>query len=239
MQGADGSAAMQGGWMKYAVLAVMLLSMTAMSTTLIGLTAFAGGACATEPPGLNAFHARLHWSQPAKVESPDHVWELAVHPIYHDGGNHSPVVVRKHGGKRANVILTLERSADIYWSGRSRLLVIDHPITVPRRILLFRLESTGAATRLRRTSDLDADIRDRALRALGRAENVAFYIPTFGSWTGSRLVLRVGGTFVYNNVDSRMTPYCYRFTVDSRTGKVEGMAKESALEHSTKCQIFP
>jgi len=118
-------------------------------------------------------------------------------------------------------------------------LIIDHPVTIPRRVLLFRLESTGAVTRLRATPELDADIRDRVLCALGRTEEVAFYIPTFGSWTGSRLVLRLGGTVVYKKTAPSMTGYCYRLTVDSRTAKVESMAKESAGDQSTKCQLFP
>jgi hypothetical protein len=211
----------------------------AQSTILaISLVALAGDARASELSGTTAFHARLHWSEPTKVESPDHQWELAVQPIYHDGGNHSPVVVRKRGGGMANAVLTLERNADVYWGGQDRLLIVDHPITVPRRLLLFRLGPTGVVTRLRGTPDLNADIRDRGLRALGQTKVVAFYIPTFASWTGSRLILRLGGTFVDNPTNSPMTPYCFRFTIDSRTAKVESMAKESAREHSTKCQIF-
>jgi hypothetical protein len=57
------------------------------------LTALSGGAGASEPPDP-AFVAYLHWSRPTKLESPDHAWELRVLPIYRDGGNHSPVVVR-------------------------------------------------------------------------------------------------------------------------------------------------
>ena len=201
----------------------------------IGLAPRAGEARPPEPPATTASHAYLHWSAPQRVVSPDHAWELAVVPIYTGGGNHSPVVVRKRGGGRAHVVITLERSAEMYWGGRRRLLIIDHPITMQRRILLFRLGSTGDVTRLRATPDLDADIRARLLAAQTRPE--AFYIPTFGSWTGSRLVLRLGGTVV--NRDTTMSPYCYRVTIDSRTAKVKGMAKESARDHDTKCRMFP
>ncbi|HEY0381482.1 MAG TPA: hypothetical protein VGC72_04735 [Candidatus Elarobacter sp.] len=137
------------------------------------------------------------------------------------------------------MVLNLERDANAYWGGENRLLIIDHPITIPRRVLLFRLGSTGAVTRIRATPDLDADIRTRVLRELGRTAAVAFYIPTFGSWTGSRLELRLGGTVVYKKTAPSMTLYCYRFTVNSRTAKVEGMAKEPVREDNTKCQIFP
>src|ERR1700681_39603 len=220
----------------------------------ISLAALASDARASEPPGTPspdtmrrlarlraevASHAYLHWSEPKKIVSPDHVWELTVFPVYTSAENGSPVVVRKRDGGRANVVLILQRDANIYWGGRSRLLILDHPITVPRRVLLFRLGSTGAVTRLRATPDLDADIRDRVLRALGRKKIVAFYIPTFGSWTGSRLALRLGGTVVYNTTSSPMTPYCYRITVNSRPAQVESLAKEPAREHSTKCQLFP
>ena len=220
---------------------VLCVNWIAHSTILaISLAALTGDACASESPGTNAFHSRLHWSEPKKIVSPDHVWELAVFPVYDNGGNRTPVVVRKLGGGRANVVLTLERNANIYWGSESRLLILDHGITNPPRILLFRLGSTGDVTRLRRTTpDLDADIRGRLLGALGRSEAVPFYVPTFGSWTGSRLVLRLGGTVVYKTTAPSMSPYCYRVTLDSRTAKVESMAKESAREHSTKCQFFP
>ena len=203
----------------------------------MSLAALAGDVWASEPSRSDAFPAYLHWSAPKKSVSPDHAWELAVFPIYRDGGNHSPVVVRKRRGGRANLVLTLQRDANFYWGSGSRLLIIDDPITTPRSILLFRLGSTGAVTRLRPTPDLDADIRARVLGALGRTKAVVFYIPTFGSWTGSQLVLRLGGTFVHGTTGP-MTSYCYRVTVDSRTAKVESMAKEPAGEHS-KCQIFP
>ncbi len=203
----------------------------------ISLAALARDARASEPSGTDAFHSYLHWCEPKKIVSPNRGWELAVFP--HCSGDSSPVVVRKRGGGRANVVLNLERDARVYWGGGSRLLIIDHPVNIPRRVLLFRLGSTGAVTRLRATPDLDADIRARVLRALGRTEAVAFYIPTFGSWTSSRLVLRLGGTVVYKKTAPSMAPYCYRVTVDSRTAKVESMAKEPAREHNTKCQLFP
>ncbi len=205
----------------------------------VSLAGLAGDARAAEPPGANAFHATLHWSEPRNIVSPDDGWELAVRPIYNARRNGSPVVVRKRGGGRPNVVLILERNANIYWGSDRRLLIVDHPITVPRRVLLYRLGSTGAVTRLRATPDLDTDIRDRVLRALGRTKVVAFYIPTFASWTGSRLVLRLGGTVVDNTTSSPMTPYCYRIIVNSRTAKVESMAKESWREHGTTCRIFP
>jgi hypothetical protein len=222
---------------------------------VISLAALASDARASEPPGtpspetmrrlagqraVVAFHARLHWSEPKKIVSPDHAWELTVFPIYTGDGNHSPVVVRKRDGGRANVVLILERSANIYWGSDSRLLILDHGITNPPRILLFRLGSTGNVTRLRAVApDLDADIRGRLLRALGRKAVVAFYVPTFGSWTGSRLVLRLGGTVVYKPADSPMYPYCYRVILNSRTARVENMTKEPARDESTKCQLFP
>ena len=137
------------------------------------------------------------------------------------------------------MVLNLERDANAYWGGDNRLLIIDHPITMQRRVLLFRLGSTGAVTRLRATPDLDADIYARVLRTVGRTKVVVFYIPTFGSWTGSRLELRLGGTVAYNRTNSPMFPYCYRFTVNSRTAEVESMVKEWTGEHSTTCQFFP
>lgn len=96
---------------------------------------------------------------------------------------------------------------------------------------------TGDVTRLRAMPDLDADIRHRLLAVLGRSEAVPSYIPRFGSWTGSRLVLRLGGMVVYRALST--VPYCYRVTVDSHTAKMESMAKESARDGRTKCQIFP
>lgn len=203
-----------------------------------GLAALVGGACASEPPDP-AFPAYLHWSRPTKTESPNHAWELRVFPGVRDGANHSAVVVRKRGGGRAINVLTLERDANVYWGDESRLLILDHPITIPRRILLFRLGSAGSVTRIRATPDLDADIRDRVLRALGRTADVAFYIPTFASWTGSRLVLRVGGTVIYKKTAPPMIAYCYRFTVNSRTAIVEGMTTEPTGEHSKTCQFYP
>jgi hypothetical protein len=208
--------------------------------TILAISLAAVDARGSGPPDTNAFHARLHWSEPTKIVSPDHVWELAVLPVYDAKVNSSPVVVRKRGGGKANVVLKLERNANIYWGSESRLLILDHGITNPPRILLFQLGLAGDVTRLRRTApDLDADIRGRLLRALGRTEAVPFYVPTFASWTGSRLVLGVGGTVVYKTTAPSMAPYCYRVTLDSRTAKVESMVKESAREHSTKCRIFP
>jgi hypothetical protein len=212
----------------------------ALSTLLaIGSAPHASDARPPKPIPTTASHAYLHWSAPKKVVSPDQAWELEVIPIYTGDGNHSPVVVRKRAGGRANDVLTLQRDAHMYWGGRRRLLIIDHPITVPRRILLFRLGSTGDVTRLRATPDLDADIRARVIRALGRTEEIVFYIPTFGSWTDARLVLRVGGTAVYRKTAPSMTPYCYRITVNSRTAKVESMTQEPQRDDRTTCQNYP
>jgi hypothetical protein len=215
--------------------ALLIVDLTILA---ISLAALAGDARASEPPGTNAFHARLHWSAPTKIVSPDLAWELAVFPAYDASENSSPVVVRKRGGGRANVVLDLERNANIYWGSESRLLILDHGITNPPRILLFRLGATGDVTRIRTTPDLDADIRGRLLGTLGRSEAVPFYVPTLESWTGSRLVLMLGGTVVYRTTAPSMVPYCYRVTLDSRTAKVESMAKESARYGATKCQVF-
>ena len=212
----------------------------ALATVLaFSLTPLAGDARPPEPIPTTASHAYLHWSAPQRVVSPDQAWELTVIPIYTGDGNHSPVVVRKRDGGRANDVLTLQRDAQMYWGDGRRLLIIDHPITIPRRILLFRLGSTGDVTRLRAAPDLDADIRARVIRALGRTEEIVFYIPTFGSWTGSRLVLRVGGTAVYRKTAPSMTPYCYRIIVNSRTAKVENMAQEPQRNDRTTCQNYP
>ena len=72
-------------------------------------------------------------------------------PIYNASQNRTPVVVRKRGGGKPNLVLTLRRSADIYWGGARSLLIIDHPVANTSDLLLFRLEPTGDVRRLRTT----------------------------------------------------------------------------------------
>jgi hypothetical protein len=205
----------------------------------MSITTLAAESRAAEPLRANAVHARLHWSEPTRVVSPDKTWELGVFPVYNASQNRTPVVVRKRGGGRPNVVLTLRRGADIYWGGADRLLIIDRPTADDSRILLFRLGSAGDITQLQTAPDLGAGIRDRLVAALGRSEAVPFYLATFGSWRGSRLELMLGGTVVYRRSAPAMSPYCYRVTVDSRNARVESLAKETARDDSTKCAIFP
>jgi hypothetical protein len=205
----------------------------------MSIATLAAESRAAEPLGTNVVHAPLHWSTPTRAVSPDKKWELSVFPVYNAGQNRTPVVVRKRGGGRANVVLTMRRGADVYWGGADRLLIIDRPTADDSRILLFRLGSAGDVTQLQNAPDLAAGIRGRLLSALGRSEAVPFYLATFGSWRGSRLELMLGGTVVYRRSAPAMSPYCYRVTVDSRNAKVESIAKETVRDDSRKCAIFP
>jgi hypothetical protein len=212
-----------------------------MAGTVLAMSFVAPGTelRANEPLGANAVHARLQWSEPKRTVSPDQGWELGVFPAHNAIENRTPVVVRKRGGGRANVVLALRRAADIYWGGADKLLIIDRPTADDSRILLFQLGSAGGVTRLGTVPDLAATIRGRLLSALGRAEAVPFYLATFRSWRGSRLELMIGGTVVYRSSAPAMSPYCYRVTIDSHNADVESIAKETVRDDSTKCAIFP
>ena len=182
----------------------------------------------------------LNVGERSRLASPDGVWQLAVSPAYpmSDRGG-TPVVVRRRGASKANVLLVLHRDAFVYW-GRNRLLIVDAPYADYTRVHLFQLQPTGRVTPLAGKPDLDTSIGDRFKATLRRADQIVFYYPWVASWTGSRLLLTLGVTTVQGSTGP-MTPHCYRITVDSRTGAITGMEKGRLLDggDDTACKLSP
>lgn len=189
--------------------------------------------------GADQVH-HLNLGERTKLVSPDGRWELAVSPSHPISESGTPVIVRRRGASKANIVLTLRRDAFAYWHNGNRLLIVDAPVADYTTLHLFRLEAMGRVTPLPTKPDLDTSIRDRFQATLRRPDQIVFYYPWVASWTGSRLLITLGTTTVHGNTGP-MTPYCYRVTVDSRTGSITGMEKGRLLDggDDTECHLSP
>lgn len=208
---------------------------------LVGLsllfTATSWGQCS----GPARTHANLQWSEAAKVTSPDHVWEVEVHPILDADENRSPVTIRKCGESRSRPLFTLQRSAEVFWSPDSKdVLVVNQPLSGTNKLLFFTVSGSPAQTSEPASNNLDNTVAEALSERLGKDRHLQFYLPTLVSWKDSSMLLAVGGeTYVGNS--GPLDTYCYGLRINSSTLRVQGVLSEKELKASIghSCQVSP
>jgi len=181
-------------------------------------------------------HATLQWSEAAKVISPDHLWEIDVHPVLNTDENRSPVTISKCGESKSWPLFTLQRSAEVFWSPDSKhVLVVDQPLSGTNKLLIVSTGVEGGAP-----DGLDKTVNETLAERLGREKHAQFFLPKFVSWKGDNLLLAVGGA-AYGAGDGPLIPYCYGVKISSSTLHVESILSEKELKTSTghSCQVSP
>ncbi|MBB6144703.1 hypothetical protein HNQ77_002659 [Silvibacterium bohemicum] len=213
--------------MKYLILIILSLLLT--------------GTSRAQCSGPVRTHANLHWSEEAKVSSPDRVWEVKVHPVLDADENRSPVTIRKCGESKSWPLFTLQRSAEVFWSPDSKhVLVVNQPLSGTNRLLLFPVPGSPAQTSEPASDDLDKTVTETLAERLGKGKHVQFYLPTLVSWRDSSMLLAVGGE-TYLGDSGPLDTYCYGLRINSSTLHVESVLSERELKASTghACHVSP
>ncbi len=211
------------------------MSIIAFASAILATAASPSG-CA----GTLAEHGHIQWSEPTTVVSPDHTWELTVHPLLHSDENQSSVTLKRCGGTTEQPAMVLKRSAEFYWGGKDNLLIIDEPVADAYRVRFFDLSGNRNIKEYGEAAGVDGQIRKKLSEDFGKSASVQFYLPKVASWKGSKIVLSIGGA-ISSNSDGPMTPYCYSAVVNSQSGRVESLTRvaKPLTASGATCQIFP
>jgi hypothetical protein len=205
-----------------------------------GLALLLCGTVSAQCLGESRPHGHVHWSEPTRIVAPNRSWQVEVRPVYDADENRTPVILVKCGESRSWPLLTLRRSADVYWSADSRhLFVVDHPLSGTNQLLLFSVPGLAAGAQEPPPDVLDKIVNDTLLDRLGKGAHVQSYLPTLVSWTNNDLLLAVGGAF-YTQAVGPLTRYCYGLRIDIGTLRLEQVLSEKDLKSSTgqTCRIL-
>jgi len=186
-------------------------------------------------------HGNLQWSELAKIIAPDGSWVVEVHPVLDADENRTPVTLHKCGESKSLPLFTLQRSAELYWSSDSKhVLVVNQPLSGTNKVLLFSVPRSATDTQEVPSDALDRTVNNVIVERLGKNKHIQFYLPTFGSWKDSSLLLAVGGETYAENVGPLDT-YCYGLRINSDTLRVENVLAEKELKASTGhgCKTSP
>ncbi len=183
-------------------------------------------------------HAELQWSEPTKVSSPNRRWELESRPVLDSPENNTLVTVRECGDAKRYILLSIHRSANIYWDDKDRLLFINADNPDSYIISLFSLVHQKTIIPVDDKRIIDTNIKTLIKERSGSSEQIAFYLPTFVSWGKSSLVLKVGGTMSSGD-DGPMSSFCYKVTVNINKLNIKRFEHEPIDDDSNNCRIFP
>jgi hypothetical protein len=188
-----------------------------MALFLVFVTAATGQNSYTCPRGKSS--AEIQWSEARVVPSYDHRVFVKVVPNLRGDENESEVqLIDCATGDRQHLI-TLTRSADVHWRGDGRrLLVIDRPTADSGVVRLFRVVRSTHLS-IASYNHLDAELRERVEKLIGRSSRMVFFRPRLESWLGIRLALEVSGATAPPG-GGMMKSYCVKVVIDSQIGKI-------------------
>jgi hypothetical protein len=199
------------------------------------------GNASAQCSGAPKNHARLQWSDSAKLIAPDHVWVVEVRPVLDADENRTPVSLHRCGGTGSWPLFTLERSAELHWAADSNhVLVINEPLSGTNKLIFFSVASLTTGTQGPSPDALNKGVNKALTQRLGQEKHIQFYLPSFVSWKGDDLLLAVGGETYPANVGP-LASYCYGMRIDSSTLRVESILSEKELKTRTghSCQVSP
>lgn len=187
-------------------------------------------------------NGHLQWSEPATITSPNHKWQVEVHPILTSDYNQTPVSLRNCDTNKASKIFTLERSAELFWDPNSKyFLVINKPNSDDYRLLIFHVSNLSKHNHIHHPSALDDSIKKLIDNHLGKNKRIRFYLPSYVSWKNEKIAIAVGGTALPAG-DGPMSPYCYGAVIDADKENVTTFLSKDDFKRKFKnaaCQIYP
>ncbi len=164
------------------------------------------------------------------------MWQIDVRPDFSKPDNATPVTLRWCASGKQTKLFTLKRFADFRWgNGGAELLLLDEPFSGSRRLFLYHISQTSV-----RELPLDVKIRAEFGRSLGGNRRIVFYLPKIASWSGSNLVLAVGGTSIAGDVGPTKS-HCVGIRMDTGLDRIlEVMsAQDLARRYHARCQVSP
>jgi hypothetical protein len=180
----------------------------------------------------------IQWSESAVMPAPGRLAQVEVHPILNADENASPVLLRFCPQGRTHHLLTLERSADVYWGTDSHaLLVINQPGADQYKVSVVKIrEKNGDVVE----NVLDNGILAHVPMIKDHDRHVVFYLPRFVSWTSRTLVLSIGGATAAKG-NGPMSSYCYGVAIDSQTLEISEWisADDLKTKFGAECQLAP
>lgn len=207
---------------------------------MLGISFLLPGISSAQCPGAPRNHAQLQWSQAETVVSPNRVWQVEVHPLLNSVDNETPVLLYGCQQGQSWRLFTLERDANLYWSPDSKyLLIINAPLSGTNKLLLFSINRLITGTQSA-SGMLDKIVNEALLYRLGGKKHVQFYLPTYVSWKGNRLLFAVGGE-TYTQDVGPTNSFCYGVVADNDMLQLKSVISEKQLtaESGNGCQISP
>lgn len=186
-------------------------------------------------------HRRLQWSEATQATSPNFRWQVVLRPVLTSEENNSPVLLKSCRGRESWQLLTLSRSAEVFWApSGSRLLVINQPTADVYQLLLFDVEKLSSDSATQSANEIDEVVKQSLKEKLRESRIIEFYLPTFVSWANERLVLGVGGA-TSSGRDGPMQSYCYGFVIDSTNRRMQNVLsrKDLKAKFGAQCKESP
>lgn len=210
-----------------------------INPTLV-ISLFVAMASALQCQGRSQDHTHLQWSETTQSVSPNGKWEVTVAPVLTSEKNQTPVTLRQCDGSLAMPLLTLQRSADLYWNPDGKdLVIVDEPVANKYSLLFFDIAKLTGEQKYDQNHVNELVVENLTAR-LGGKSHVEFFLPSVVSLKQDFLVVSAGGATSIDD-NGPMNPYCYGFVIDLREERIHETLSERDLrqKYGATCRLSP